>query len=1042
MPEYYNPWSHTIELTGPNGDRIRIKGKTSKTLDEYFDRYVDRGHIEKIGQKTVVVPLVQSVSNIKITTPLNRVNISDKHRSDVKQQSNNVTIRKSTRLSQPKAIQEQSPVSQARKIITEAIPAPQVQQSTKIVPTAKGLTKSPAVAPAGRNLHARQQNTREHLSRNKVVGKQLNGDALAIYNSNSASIPYRISNGIAICVLSYNRSESLRRLIESIRRTVDLDQVVLFISDDASTDAKTITLLNDLSNDSKIVVIKNEKNIGIAGNTNRLLRCAQRFEHIFLVNDDVQFLTPGWDQFYINKAKQSGIHHACFRQPGVYGAKHTDHQIINIHGVDIESVSSKPHGAMLYLSNKALKTCGYFNEEYKKYGMEHVDWSLKPAEFGLQPAGFFDFSGSQNYVLIHPENSSVPDRGEWYRKNKDLFTVRKEKYYAEPTNESVVNKVTYLVPCRDHERIESIRTVLNGIIGQSFPEIEIILIEQDISNKINIDSIPPVNYIFVGDTNRGLFNKSKAFNKGAFKSTSEYLILHDADMLSRVDYTKTIFDLLQSHEAIHICGKVLYMDVNTTNATNHNNKIPQSPIFERMIGYFEGGSLAIRKSSYWNIGAFNEDYWGYGCFLPGNKVITNRGLINIEDVRKSDELLTHQGNYKKQIARIRNYNGPVLDIFIPGRLPIKGVTPNHPFLVHDVNNEYVWREARYLKNGDLLAQTDILPDLSPTIRFQDIINSDKSHNKFDIDSNINNLSYIIGLYLSEGVIQEPNRLRTTYLFLHQAELFLAENVRNIINRLNPNISVNYEYVKKNCRHVVISNSFLTKLIYSVCGKHRSVHKIISPEFWSLLTNEALSNLLGGLFDGDAGHQFNSEKRLVYHTSSINLAFSVSGMMRKLGIAHSFGKRKGGNFENSQKYSYDLTVNREFEHLINSLYNKPEYYGSNSTGKSQFGAIYDIREYQYDGLVYNFEVEDDHSYYVHGVSVHNCEDCDFYARAKSLTTWLSNEDFDLVHLWHSRVPNWDDHHNENKKLEAKLSLLPIEKRIELQQKQIREIGYIS
>lgn len=614
MPEYYNPWPHTVELTGPHGDRVRIKGKTSKTLDEYFDRYVDRGHIEKIGQKTVAVPTVQSAPSIKITTPVNRVNVRKKHGLDVKQQSDNVTIRKSTRLSQPKAIQEPpQPAPQARKIVTEAIPTPQAQQSTQIVPTSKGLTKAPAVAPSGRNLHIRQPNTRTHLHRNKVVGKQLNGDALVVYNNNSASLPYRISNGVAICVLSYNRSESLRRLIESIRRTVDLDQVVLFISDDASTDAKTITLLNELSNDSKIVVIKNEKNVGIAGNTNRLLRCAQRFEHIFLVNDDVQFLMPGWDQFYINKAKQSGIHHACFRQPGVYGAKHADHQIINIHGVDIESASSKPHGAMLYLSNKALKTCGYFNEEYKKYGMEHVDWSLKPAEFGLQPVGFFDFSGSQNYVLIHPESSSVPDRGEWYKKNKDLFAARKEKYYAEPTNESVVQKVTYLVPCRDHERIESIRTVLNGVIGQSFPEIEIILIEQDVSKKINTDSIPPVNYLFVGDTNRGLFNKSKAFNKGAFKSTSEYLILHDADMLSRVDYTKTIFDLLQSHEAIHICGKVLYMDVNTTNATNHNNKIPQSPIFERMIGYFEGGSLAIRKSSFWNIGAFNEDYWGYGC---------------------------------------------------------------------------------------------------------------------------------------------------------------------------------------------------------------------------------------------------------------------------------------------------------------------------------------------------------------------------------------------------------------------------------------------
>ena len=109
------------------------------------------------------------------------------------------------------------------------------------------------------------------------------------------------------------------------------------------------------------------------------------------------------------------------------------------------------------------------------------------------------------------------------------------------------------------------------------------------------------------------FNKSKAFNRGALIASSDYYVLHDADMISRSDYTDVLYNLLQKHSVVHICGKVLYLNAETTNLINLQNKLPTLPVFERMIGYFEGGSLAIQSNTYWKIGAFNEDYWSYGC---------------------------------------------------------------------------------------------------------------------------------------------------------------------------------------------------------------------------------------------------------------------------------------------------------------------------------------------------------------------------------------------------------------------------------------------
>lgn len=989
MPEFINPNSYTVHLVGQDGKAIHIRSKQKMVLPEYFNRYVERGFINIFNQP---------VQNR--TKPHDKVKPSDSIIPKMSRQSiNNAAANKN------KAVEN-------------------VPNRNKVLRPQK-IFKS-------------LQNSENKRNIRKIVGKKLIIDPMSILRSNLDNGYFPISNNIGVGILSYNRYKSLKRLIDSIIKHTELKSTTIFISDDCSDDTDTINYLSELEKSGHFVIIRNDVNLGVAGNSNRLLKCLSRFKDCLLLNDDVEIISDGWEYFYKHASSVTDIKHFQHRQPGVYGA--AKGVLVDKGVCHVRKVDDKPQGAILSFTNDVVDVCGYFNEQFGKYGMEHVDWSKKPAEFGLQDDGFFDVEGSDEYFIVHNEESGIDSKSEMLIRARKIFNERQVRLRCEPSDNVKLPAVSYVVPFKNTGRTDSIVTVINNLRAQRYPVIDMILVENDSSNNFDVSLTAPVRYYHTAAHNN-LFNKSKAFNVGVHNSKYSKLILHDADMLVLGNYTKSICDTLDNYEACHLGGTVIYTTEKSMHDINSKKFVNSDIECDRAVGYYEGGSLACLKEAYWRVGGFNEDFNGYGCFLPGNKVLTNRGLVNIENVKACDELLTHTGSYQKQEARIRNYSGSVFDIFVPGRLPIKGVTPQHPFLVHDVNGEYVWREVRDLKKGDLLAQTDVMPDLSPTMRFDDVLNTDKSNNRFDIGSNINDLSYIIGLYLAEGVIQSPDRLRTTYLFLHEAEKFLAENVSGIINRLNPNIKVNYEYVKRNCRHVVISNSFIAKLIYSVCGKHRSINKIISPQFLNSLTNEALANLLGGMTDGDAGHQFNSEKRLVYHTSSINLAFAASGMMRKLGVAHSFGKRKGGGFENSQKWSYDLTVNREYEHLINSLYHKPEYYGSNSTGKSQFGLIYDIREYHYDGLVYNFEVDNDHSYYVHGIAVHNCEDCDFFVRLSNGSKWTEDRTFDLLHLWHSRVDGWNHHHNVNKQLEIKLNRMSIGDRIAMQVSKLRELKYI-
>ena len=970
MPIYVNPHPHDLNLTGADGRKVHIRrGKTIR-LPVFFDRYIGQ-YLRKAG-------------DISIT-----------HQSP-----DSLKLKKSGRVSTTRA--GLSALTNARRRVRQ------------------------------RAIDRRKIRTKSNKSNNKIVGRHVSHGASDKFRQILGAVSYPVSNHIGVGILSYNRVVTLKRLIKSIRDHTDLRKTTVFISDDCSDDKGTLAYLSNLANCKSFVILMNRTRLGIAGNSNRLLRCLARFPHKILLNDDVEILGNGWESFYFKAMSKTGFHHFCFRQPGVYGAK--SGKTVRKNGEMLSVVHDKPHGAIMAMDEKAFSKIGFFDEEFGLYGMEHVDWSSRLSLSGVQDRGYFDVVGSGKLFKIHDSKSAVPDRVQNLRAAKNRFDVIGTRAsYVDASTKSVVPSISCVIPFRNIGRRECILTVIDNIRAQRYPNIEIILAEQDQKSMLSAEEYGVLRHVLVKTASGKPFNKSKAFNKGVSLVSHDIVVLHDADTLAPGHYIDEIAASLIRNDACHFGDKVFYADKTSTDHINKVGVVGTDISCDRIVTYFEGGSLACKTDVFWRVGGFVENFWGYGCFAPGNMIASQRGYIPIETVRASDKLLTHAGDYQNQSMRVRDYSGAVLDIFVPGRLPIRGVTPEHPFLVKDPQaksgtEQFKWIAANELRVGDELAQTDILPDLSPSVTFEEFARSDKSPNQFDIASNQNGLAYLMGMYLAEGVIQDPKKLRTTYFFLHEDEQFLAAHIADLISQLHPRIHVNSDYVKNTCRHVVVSNSYFAKWIFANAGKHKAKNKILSTEYLAAVSDEAISYLLGGAMDGDGGHQFNSERRLVYHSSSYNLAFLISAAMRRLGIAHSFGRRKGGGFENSQKWSYDLTVNREYEHLINSKYPRPEFVGSSSCGRSQFGLIYSIQIRKYSGPVYNFDVNKDHSYCVHGIVAHNCEDCDFYARLSKSTIWDERRNVVLLHLWHDRTDGWVQYHNINREYEKILSLLSIDERV--------------
>ena len=212
---------------------------------------------------------------------------------------------------------------------------------------------------------------------------------------------------VGIGILTVDRPKSLRRLFDSIKNYTDLAITDIVVSDDGSTNETQLRLLAEISN-AGITVLRNANRSGVAANSNKLLRHLDKHYWKLLLNDDVEILRQDWNTWYFDAMEKTHMHHFCYRQIGVYGAQAGE--TVTCNNILLQVVNDKPHGAVLALDRHTIDKIGYFDEKFGEYGIEHVDWSTRVFESGLQEPGFFDVSGSQNFFKIHPDESAVVDR--------------------------------------------------------------------------------------------------------------------------------------------------------------------------------------------------------------------------------------------------------------------------------------------------------------------------------------------------------------------------------------------------------------------------------------------------------------------------------------------------------------------------------------------------------------------------------------------------------------------------------------------------------
>jgi len=383
---------------------------------------------------------------------------------------------------------------------------------------------------------------------------------------------------------------------------------------------------------------------------------------------------------------------------------------------------------------------------------------------------------------------------------------------------------------------------------------------------------------------------------------------------------------------------------------------------------------------------FGAGTWPGGpCVPPGTGVQTEHGLCAIEDIRRSDRVLSHDGEYHK-VTKVyeRWYKGPLVKITpegFPGTPLV--VTPDHP--IWSATGKVRLSEAMgysplgfaaadILRKGDLLALPRVNP---PAISPPEIcltIKTNATGTRTRRAAVTPDLMYFFGWYISEGSTWR----KEIKLSLHARELHRVSEIDQITRRyfgIKTTVKRYTEGGNGLCTRT--TSRALAQYLRETFGGHAYTKRV--PTQWLGLPDEHLIQLLRGIWYGDGSRSGN---RFTWATVSPDLFNFMRLLLLKFGIAFTtkiYAPRVDRDGTHHRQ-SYFLTVAnppaiRQMSILLPDLtidtYGRQ---GKKSVWCDSGMMFYHIRKVErlvYEGHVYNLEVKGANSYMLESAVVHNC-----------------------------------------------------------------------
>ena len=357
-----------------------------------------------------------------------------------------------------------------------------------------------------------------------------------------------------------------------------------------------------------------------------------------------------------------------------------------------------------------------------------------------------------------------------------------------------------------------------------------------------------------------------------------------------------------------------------------------------------------------------------GCLTPGEKVCTQRGLVNVEDVTLDDRLLNKDGKFVeiKNLQRYEKENEPIFKVKPYGSFRTTTFTGEHPIWVH--NKGFI--KAKDLKEGDWLEIPNLYSRDGMGFR----------------DDKLLKLYYFYGLWLGDGFCNKNGNSYDIYLSIGKDEEDLAQFYDSLVLELFDRKCIHVHKDKEQTRRFTNKDLFLK--LKSMFGTNAYNKRI--PQSIKHLPENYKRAFLQGYLDSD-GSVFLDNGKVRTNFTSVNLELleDVQDMLFGMSIANSIviHQKECTNKQGvHSEQSYRINVSRSDQHWLQygpvfesrkiKLLQK-----SYALSASKMGVKFEddkillkvekISQSSYTGIVYNFECET-HTFMCRNILTHNCD----------------------------------------------------------------------
>lgn len=387
------------------------------------------------------------------------------------------------------------------------------------------------------------------------------------------------------------------------------------------------------------------------------------------------------------------------------------------------------------------------------------------------------------------------------------------------------------------------------------------------------------------------------------------------------------------------------------------------------------------------------------CFPPGTEVKTSSGWQTIERLSPGDRVWTHEGNWK-QVEKnlVRPYRGKVVTVRAQGCVDPVTATPEHPFLAltaaqtrglsgRDVREQCriaidaggAPPEPAFVRVGELVKGDFLVVRIDDTcedvtqldyaayVDDKDWVNDQtvvvrggKQYPRFvEVDEEF---CRFLGLYAADGStsLAGSGQIQVT---AHRDEVENQQLARSVMTRMCGQVASLGFYRSRQAATVSASGKPVARLMAELCSKGPGKQV---PDWATRLPEAKLRAVLQGVFIGD-GHYSTDRHVSVLSVTSRKLADQVQHMLRRLRLRYSFAvsKKPAGRLD---QYRFEVGGNVAALDLTCSRRKSANFY----YGPWHFVQVKEVSTSDYDGMVYNCEVEGDHTYSTRVGCVHNCE----------------------------------------------------------------------